>query len=199
VTNRRYKTLTCPGDRNTDNAIGSMPNHNYAVNVGNTGHAQQSNLNGVIFRGAPFTRAKWSGAAGASPSKTAGVPLQTIQDGTSNTLLVGEVKQGVAGDLRGFLWWGDATGFSTYLGPNSSSPDVIYTTGYCKNNPQANLPCTGVPTTTNPSMFGSRSNHTGGVNACMGDGSVRFVRQSIQLDTWRAMSTTEGGEVISND
>jgi prepilin-type processing-associated H-X9-DG protein len=43
------------------------------------------------------------------------------------------------------------------------------------------------------------SYHSGGVNACMGDGSVRFVRTSIDLATWRAMSTTEGGEVVSND
>ena len=77
--------------------------------------------------------------------------------------------------------------------------DVIYTAGYCNNQPQANLPCTGVPTTTNPSMFASRSKHAGGVNAGMVDCSVRFVRTLIDLNTWRGMSTTEGGEVLSDN
>jgi prepilin-type processing-associated H-X9-DG protein len=198
VTGRRYKVLSCPADKD-NNPIGAMTNCNYAVNVGNTGNAQQSTLNGVAFRGAPFQIAQWTGTSSKSPSKTYRNTLQSIQDGTSNTLLVGEVKQGQGSDLRGFIWWGDATGFTTYLGPNSSTPDVVYTPGYCQNNPQANLPCTGTPTSTNPSMFGSRSNHPGGVNAGFGDGSVRFVRQSVVLANWRAMSTTEGGEVISND
>jgi prepilin-type processing-associated H-X9-DG protein len=39
--------------------------------------------------------------------------------------------------------------------------------------------------------------HPGGINACMGDGSVRFVRESINLTTWRGMGSRNGGEVIS--
>jgi hypothetical protein len=31
----------------------------------------------------------------------------------------------------------------------------------------------------------------------MGDGSVRFIRQSINLMTWAAMSSRSNGEVIS--
>lgn len=42
------------------------------------------------------------------------------------------------------------------------------------------------------------SRHPGGVNLAMGDGSVRFVKQTINLDTWRAVGTRAGGEVISN-
>jgi prepilin-type processing-associated H-X9-DG protein len=49
-------------------------------------------------------------------------------------------------------------------------------------------------------MFnGARSFHTGGVNAGMGDGSVRFVKNSISIATWRALSTTQGGEIISGN
>jgi hypothetical protein len=33
----------------------------------------------------------------------------------------------------------------------------------------------------------------------MGDGSVRFVKNSINLPTWMAMGTRAGGEVISAD
>jgi len=43
------------------------------------------------------------------------------------------------------------------------------------------------------------SNHSGGVNACMADGSVRFIKDSIAVQTWWALGTRAGGEVISSD
>jgi prepilin-type processing-associated H-X9-DG protein len=45
----------------------------------------------------------------------------------------------------------------------------------------------------------ANSYHTGGVNVCMCDGSVRFVSDTITLATWRAMGTRAGGEVLGND
>ncbi len=38
--------------------------------------------------------------------------------------------------------------------------------------------------------------HPGGANVLMGDGSVRFVKQSINLRTWQALSSRSNGEVI---
>ena len=43
------------------------------------------------------------------------------------------------------------------------------------------------------------SRHPGGVNMLMGDGSVRFIKDSVNLQTWRALGTRGGGEVISAD
>ena len=43
------------------------------------------------------------------------------------------------------------------------------------------------------------SRHSGGVNLLLGDGSVRFAKDSIDLATWRALGTRAGGEVISAD
>jgi prepilin-type N-terminal cleavage/methylation domain-containing protein/prepilin-type processing-associated H-X9-DG protein len=43
------------------------------------------------------------------------------------------------------------------------------------------------------------SYHTGGVNVCLADGSVRFVRDSINFDTWRAVGSRSGGEVATLD
>ena len=43
------------------------------------------------------------------------------------------------------------------------------------------------------------SNHPGGVNVCMADGSVKFVKETINLNTWWALGTRKGGEVISAD
>jgi prepilin-type processing-associated H-X9-DG protein len=42
------------------------------------------------------------------------------------------------------------------------------------------------------------SYHPGGVNLLFGDGSVKFVKDSLALNVWRALSTRNGGEVISS-
>jgi prepilin-type N-terminal cleavage/methylation domain-containing protein/prepilin-type processing-associated H-X9-DG protein len=42
------------------------------------------------------------------------------------------------------------------------------------------------------------SRHPGGVNVLFGDGGVRFVSQNINLDTWRALGSRDGGEVVGN-
>jgi prepilin-type N-terminal cleavage/methylation domain-containing protein len=185
VTTRRFAALTCPSDI-ASAPISSMTNHNYAVNFGNTGHAQEATLNGVQFGYAPFAQANKGSKLGSR--------FGDITDGTSNTILVAEVRQGQGTDLRGFIWWGDATGFSAYLGPNSSLPDVIYTPGYCNPN-KPNPPCTGTPTTTNPSMFASRSLHPGGVQLVRADGALRFVNNVIEMNVWRASSTSRGKEI----
>jgi prepilin-type processing-associated H-X9-DG protein len=41
----------------------------------------------------------------------------------------------------------------------------------------------------------SRSYHSGIVNVCFLDGSVRAIGNSIELRVWRAMGTRAGGEV----
>jgi prepilin-type N-terminal cleavage/methylation domain-containing protein/prepilin-type processing-associated H-X9-DG protein len=41
--------------------------------------------------------------------------------------------------------------------------------------------------------------HPGGVNVLFGDGAVKFVKSSVNLFTWRAIGTRNGGEVISSD
>jgi prepilin-type processing-associated H-X9-DG protein len=43
----------------------------------------------------------------------------------------------------------------------------------------------------------ARSRHEKGVNVVLGDGSVRFVPNSIDATQWRFLATRAGGEVIS--
>jgi prepilin-type N-terminal cleavage/methylation domain-containing protein/prepilin-type processing-associated H-X9-DG protein len=43
------------------------------------------------------------------------------------------------------------------------------------------------------------SNHPGGVNICFADGSVRFVKDNVNLQTWWALGTRNGGETVSSD
>jgi len=44
----------------------------------------------------------------------------------------------------------------------------------------------------------ARSFHVGGVNVVLGDGSARLVSASIDLQTWRALSTRAGGDVVGD-
>ena len=41
--------------------------------------------------------------------------------------------------------------------------------------------------------------HPGGVNALFLDGTVRFIKDSINYNTWVAVATVAGGEVVSSD
>ena len=84
--------------------------------------------------------------------------------------------------------------FMAYTTPHSQTPDQV-PNGYCDYPFQTNPPCNG----NKPAFDAARSLHPGGVNALMGDGRVRFFKNSINLATWRSLSTTIGGEVISTD
>jgi prepilin-type N-terminal cleavage/methylation domain-containing protein/prepilin-type processing-associated H-X9-DG protein len=49
------------------------------------------------------------------------------------------------------------------------------------------------------SAINARSYHPGGVNVLLGDGSIRFVKSTVDGMAWRALGTIAGGEVISAD
>jgi prepilin-type N-terminal cleavage/methylation domain-containing protein/prepilin-type processing-associated H-X9-DG protein len=196
ITRNRLSILTCPSDH-PNSPFSGITSHNYAVNFGNlpvdynpgAGYdtGQLKTFNGLAFGGAPFAQNK-------------AYRLTDITDGSSNTLLAAEVIQGQWDDLRGFTWWGHGAIFVGYIGPNSASPDVLYCCNgsYCDSRPP-NPPCIAPATETNPVMMGARSRHPGGVNVALCDGSVRFVADTILLTTWRALSTSQGGEVVGAD
>jgi prepilin-type N-terminal cleavage/methylation domain-containing protein/prepilin-type processing-associated H-X9-DG protein len=47
--------------------------------------------------------------------------------------------------------------------------------------------------------YSASSRHPGGVNVCMADGSVKFIKSTVNNTTWWALGTKGGGEVISAD
>jgi prepilin-type processing-associated H-X9-DG protein len=120
--------------------------------------------------------------------------LAEITDGTSNTLMVGEIVQGQGLDLRGFSWWGNGAGFVTFLAPNSTSPDMMVG-GYCNTADKRNPPCSTTATTSAPRMAAARSRHPSGVQVAYCDGHVAFVSNNVAYLTWNAMGSSQGGEV----
>ena len=84
--------------------------------------------------------------------------------------------------------------FMTLTTPNSTAGDVV---NWINPNPDTR-PLMWA-TSAGSQYSAARSRHPGGVNAVMCDGSIRFAKNSIALQTWQAMGTMDGGEVVSND
>ena len=133
----------------------------------------------------PYTR-------NGGPASTA-IP-QTAAQAAAAAASGAEFKQ------TGHTEWPDGrvhhTGFTTAMGPNTRVP---YTSGGTEYDVDYNSWQEGRDGSQGRPTFAAitaRSHHPGLVQAAMMDGSVRGVTDSIELQTWRAMSTRAGGEVI---
>jgi prepilin-type N-terminal cleavage/methylation domain-containing protein/prepilin-type processing-associated H-X9-DG protein len=197
----------CPSDPQTNSietggSSTARSMGNYLANWGNTHYGQNQNPNRDFSTWPnPFTNGPYKDTVnfgGAPFQSNISINLAQVLDGTSNTLLLGEVIAGADNgsnyDVRGDVWNDDVvcTMFMAYTAPNSQTPDYIYT--YCQYPYALNPPC--LKNTTVYSFVAARSFHPGGVNAVKCDGSVAFFKSSIALPTWRALSTTQGNEVI---
>jgi len=99
----------------------------------------------------------------------------------------------------GHTEWVDArvhqTGFTATFTPNTK---VLYATGGMTWDIDFNSSREGITTTgTTYAAVTSRSYHPGGVNVALSDGSVRFIAQSVDLTTWRALATRANGEAVT--
>jgi prepilin-type N-terminal cleavage/methylation domain-containing protein/prepilin-type processing-associated H-X9-DG protein len=114
--------------------------------------------------------------------------IAEVSDGLSNTVFVAEkqVHQTVLGSAGGDneTW-------------NNSGWDQDHVR-FAEAVPQ---PDTMHPTSASSTFWSVRfgGSHTGGFNAAMGDGSVRFIRFGIDADNWRRLCLVADGEVISAD
>jgi prepilin-type processing-associated H-X9-DG protein len=87
----------------------------------------------------------------------------------------------------------DTLGLSTVV-------DQIGDVTSCVNDPVHGLPCASNTAHGNNTAFAaSRSRHSGGVNSLFGDGSVRFIKSTINPPVWVALNSIQAGEVIGGD
>jgi prepilin-type N-terminal cleavage/methylation domain-containing protein/prepilin-type processing-associated H-X9-DG protein len=59
--------------------------------------------------------------------------------------------------------------------------------------------CSSIGSTALAALSNSDSYHSGGVNTLMTDGSVKFIKDSVNIRTWWSLGTKSGGEVVSMD
>ena len=138
--------------------------------------------------------------------RNSGVKYAGVSDGLSNTVFAGE-KTPYLADAS---WIGIIPGYR-HFASNAFASAGTGGIGVNYDYPGALLASHG-----GPSLYESPrvihppnsplghtdefySLHPGGSNALMGDGSVRFIKQSINLRTWQALSSRSSGEVISAD
>jgi prepilin-type N-terminal cleavage/methylation domain-containing protein/prepilin-type processing-associated H-X9-DG protein len=116
-----------------------------------------------------------------TPDKRKGTRIADVLDGTSNTFMLGE------GIMRPneFHAWANAYGAFATCGiyPNAKQPD-------------------GTPFPTLwagwPNNFGLSSHHPGGLQIAFGDGSVRFIEDTINITIYRQLATKSGREIVES-
>jgi len=147
-----------------DNNTGVSNPAGFANNYGDPSTAPTPTARGMFWRG------------------TMTVSMANVVDGTSSTLLAGDVMaQDRAFLLAPFTSWADS---NQAVAVSSIPMNWKYPVG---------------TTASYDTSLGFRSNHSGGCNFAFVDGSVHFLKDSIAAQTYRAVSTRAGGEVVSSD
>jgi prepilin-type N-terminal cleavage/methylation domain-containing protein/prepilin-type processing-associated H-X9-DG protein len=122
--------------------------------------------------------------------------IAAITDGSSNTIMVGEVLPSNAADNNFWMFNGSYAGTTVPLGFNSNT---IAATGTPCGTGQWQSASAPVGCRFGASAKGYISRHPGGSNFAFGDGSVRFLKNSISMVTYCALASRSGGEVLSSD
>jgi len=156
--------------------------------------------------------------SGYGPSGSGGVlyansqtTFGSITDGTSNTLLVGEqsdhlrdannvpIPGGFAAiTSQGPHGWTMGAG-NANVGPAYTDRTFnCSTTRYQINQRGMSNNCAAGTCDNTGNNIPLSSNHTGGINALLGDGSVRFLTSTTALQTLQWLSSKAGGEVLPN-
>jgi prepilin-type N-terminal cleavage/methylation domain-containing protein/prepilin-type processing-associated H-X9-DG protein len=95
-------------------------------------------------------------------------------------------------DYKGWRWANGALGFASFNTIQTPS-DQQYPTGGCQEgNSNEGWP-------NGAWSISASSAHPGGANVLFADGSVKFIKSTINRTTWMSLGTKNGGEVISGD
>jgi len=146
-----------------------------------------------------YTEGNCPGSAGTLPATNLqgmfysdlSITLAQVKDGLSTTAMAGESPQIHLSTSYG-PYWGCGVHTSTHgrVLPvsNAGYPQTLPNAPYINPNPNKLVYAW---------VMGSR--HPGGMNMTFGDGSVKFIKNSINGATWWAIQTINGQEVVSAD
>ncbi|MBN1854493.1 MAG: DUF1559 domain-containing protein [Pirellulales bacterium] len=182
----------CPTDRGPAMWEGDQYTRvrgNYVVNFGNVNFYQDRVIGGTGYIPSPF---------GDFPDgKHPPTQFRKITDGLSKTMFMSEIVMAYADDdydIHGDVI-NNHPGAAVYM--TSNTPNAGVDEMLC----QGSMPDYPGPCVSNggDAVVSARSLHSGGVNVQMGDGSVRFISDSISMNSWRALGSMSGDDVVSDE
>jgi len=207
ATSIKVGVFLCPSDGAPAPDPTSGPT-NYAFNAGDGVNGSASpptgdptGANGAFILGPPQSLATITD--GSSSTVAASEQLLGTPGPTSSPTRPGDVRRAMAQDSSGTP---DAAGCASPSGWEldkgvgwweGSLRSTLYNHYYTPNSKL--FDCMGPFNPLRPAWKAARSLHPGGVNSLFCDGHVQFVKDSVNLNTWTALSTRAGGEVISAD
>jgi len=190
VTRAQIDSFLCPSDPNTDMSF---------VPPGRLNHFGRISYAGNFGQGQMEAPDRVPGIFGESK----GASFKDILDGSSNTLLLGELIVGGTGTIRAVHSYDEGPVFMQDYTPNDPTPDLVRwcdpidaNRGLSPCAPGVGLGGGILGSQLDMVLHTSRSLHPGGVMVAIADGSVRFVSDSISLEVWQGLGTLTGSEVL---
>ncbi len=190
-----YQCTSCPLKRQPMNA----PNHTNGPSdliPANTGQPaaipHYYGVNGPRGTNYPVGTATHEGVPAATSGifqRDSKVRMAMITDGTSNTMMVAEMSWIAPVYGTRYRTW--VRGAEEYTGVQAGRP-AFYVSGRNVTNPINAIQRSNLISPYNDMPFGSL--HSGGMNGCFADGSVRFVNQNLSMATYRAIASRDQGE-----
>ena len=135
----------------------------------------------------PITAAAYGGLFGANSK----LGFRNIKDGSTNVIAVGERYT-----PRSTTITTDAMGDATWVG--AADDNGAYGQGMVLGEASVPINAFFASSTPQPDTTGFGSLHTGGCHFLMGDGSVRFISNSVNQNTYRQLSRIADGAVVSD-
>lgn len=173
-------------------ATGGASSTSYGT-VGTQGNGNSpSAVNGAFFvldlsAFNPITRTAYGGMFGAN-SKCG---FRDIVDGSSNVIAVGERYTPASATLAA-----DAMGDATWVG--AADDNGAYGQGMVLGEASVPINAFFTSSTPRPDTTGFGSMHTGGCHFLLGDGTVRFISQNVNMNTYRQLSRIADGAVVGD-